>query len=87
MNSITGRLSDEEREDLFRQIEERAAIMEHDGGLDREDAERAARREVVANWTEEDRNEIWEHYASEVDMEAWVRRVREKQKALKAHAR
>lgn len=47
------KLNDEDRERLLFEIEERAAIKEFDGGLDRETAEREARRETVQKWVDD----------------------------------
>lgn len=41
------------REEFETEIAERAAIMEHDGRIERTLAERKARAEVTARWLEE----------------------------------
>lgn len=44
--------------DALEHFEERAAVMEFDGGLPREEAERLALAEVVARWGEAGAAEI-----------------------------
>lgn len=80
-------LSDDELEQLFFEIEERAAIMEHDGGLDRYSAERYARRTVVERWSDFETPDAIKRLMQEVDMDAWVRRMRDRQRAAVAAAR
>lgn len=78
------RLTEDEREALLTEIEERAAIMEHDGKVDRELAERYARREAVDRWSTFPPVPGYEALAAEADMAALIRKARERQKAAVA---
>lgn len=81
------RLTDDETQALLTEIEERAAIMEFDGKVDRELAERFARRETVDRWSTFPPVDGYEALAAEADMAALIKKARNRQKAAKAARR
>ena len=78
------RPTEDEMAQVLFEVEERAAIKEYEGGMSRAQAEHEALREVVAAWTAFPPVPESERLKAEVDMAAWVRRVRDRQKAKSA---